>query len=190
MDKFSGHILGRFAGRPLESPRHPIYAAEGCFYPTLVNTSPRPSFWLKDGFLIVIQLRPIGLSSYGLSARFATIPSTSTSQDHSLFTGEQAARPLLTISFRPSRGPLVEVRRFQCPTTAFRLTRPREPRVFMRRRRGYRELDSRDRRARGPRAHGSALSRRGHRYSRRRWLDPGKCAYIPCWCGHKSFRPK
>ena len=108
MDKFSGHILGRFAGRPLESPRHPIYAAEGCFYPTLVNTSPRPSFWLKDGFLIVIQLRPIGLSSYGLSARFATIPSTSTSQDHSLFTGEQAARPLLTISFRPSRGPLVE----------------------------------------------------------------------------------
>jgi hypothetical protein len=56
MDKFSGHILGRFAGRPLESPRHPIYAAEGCFSPALVHKSPRPSFWLKDEFLILIQL--------------------------------------------------------------------------------------------------------------------------------------
>src|SRR4029077_930483 len=107
MDKFSGHILGRFAGRLRESPRHPICAAEGCFYPALVNTSPRPSFWLSDRFVIVTQLRPVGLSSYGLSARFATIPSTLSAQAHSLFTGEQAARPLLTISFRPSMGPLV-----------------------------------------------------------------------------------
>src|SRR4029077_2212146 len=48
MDKFSGHILRRCAGRPLGSPRHPIYGTEGCFYPALVNKSPRPSFWLSD----------------------------------------------------------------------------------------------------------------------------------------------
>lgn len=62
-------------------------------------------------------------------------------------------------------------------------------RVVMRRRWRSRWL-SRDRPDCDPRDHGTAPFRRGHRYVRLRWYDPGTCANIPWWCGPQSCPPE
>ena len=46
-------------------------------YPVRLNKSARPSFWLYAGFLILIHDGFRAFSSYGLSARFPTMPSRS-----------------------------------------------------------------------------------------------------------------
>jgi hypothetical protein len=47
-------------------------------------------FWLLDGFVILIQRRPVGLSSYGLSTLFATLPANLGSQVNSCFARKHA----------------------------------------------------------------------------------------------------
>jgi hypothetical protein len=89
-DKSSKHILKRCVGLPLESPRHPISATKGCFYSAHLNKSLRHSFWLLNGFVILIQRQPVGLSPYGLSAIFVTFPAKFGSQANSCLAKNHA----------------------------------------------------------------------------------------------------